>query len=50
MGSRYFFIVAYVWLEKYFSCGDYRKSMAETTAANEQSCGQESYASPQRHP
>jgi dolichol-phosphate mannosyltransferase len=25
MGSRYFFICAYVWLEKYFSCGDYRK-------------------------
>jgi dolichol-phosphate mannosyltransferase len=31
MGSRYLFIVAYVWLEKYFSCGDYRKS--ETCAA-----------------
>lgn len=27
MGSRYFFIVAYVWLEKYFSRGDYRKAM-----------------------
>ena len=26
MGSRYFFIVAYIWLEKYFSRGDYRKS------------------------
>lgn len=25
MGSRYFFIMAYVWLEKYFSRGDYRK-------------------------
>lgn len=25
MGSRYFFIVAYVWLEKYFTRGDYRK-------------------------
>ena len=25
MGSRYFFIVAYLWLEKYFSCGDYRR-------------------------
>jgi dolichol-phosphate mannosyltransferase len=24
MGSRYFFIVAYVWLEKYFSRGDYQ--------------------------
>jgi dolichol-phosphate mannosyltransferase len=28
MGSRYFFIVAYVWLEKYFSRGDYRKVTA----------------------
>ncbi len=26
MGSRYFFICAYVWLEKYFSRGDYRKN------------------------
>ncbi|MDG1090105.1 MAG: glycosyltransferase family 2 protein, partial [Candidatus Marinimicrobia bacterium] len=25
MGSRYFFIIAYLWLEKYFSRGDYRK-------------------------
>jgi dolichol-phosphate mannosyltransferase len=25
MGSRYFFIVAYVWLEKYFSRGDYNR-------------------------
>ena len=25
MGSRYIFICLYVWLEKYFSCGDYRK-------------------------
>lgn len=24
MGSRYFFICAYIWLEKYFSRGDYR--------------------------
>lgn len=27
MGSRYFFIVAYVWLEKYFSCGDYHRPL-----------------------
>ena len=27
MGSRYLFIVLYVWLEKYFSRGDYRKSI-----------------------
>jgi dolichol-phosphate mannosyltransferase len=29
MGSRYAFIVAYVWLEKYFSRGDYRRGPAE---------------------
>jgi dolichol-phosphate mannosyltransferase len=28
MGSRYLFIVLYVWLEKYFSRGDYKKSTA----------------------
>ena len=26
MGSRYFFIIAYLWLEKYFSRGDYLKN------------------------
>jgi len=31
MGSRYFFIVAYVWLEKFFSRGDYRKQADELT-------------------
>lgn len=25
MGGRYLFICLYIWLEKYFSCGDYRK-------------------------
>jgi len=25
MGSRYLFVILYVWLEKYFSRGDYRK-------------------------
>jgi len=29
MGSRYLFICAYVWLEKYFSRGDYRKRERE---------------------
>jgi len=28
MGSRYLFIVLYLWLEKYFSRGDYRKNPA----------------------
>lgn len=27
MGSRYFFIAAYLWFEKYFSRGDYQKSL-----------------------
>ena len=27
MGSRYLFIIFYVWLEKYFSAGDYRKRL-----------------------
>ena len=25
MGRRYLFICLYIWLEKYFSCGDYRR-------------------------
>lgn len=33
MGSRYFFIVAYVWLEKYFSRGDYKKEKIHGVAA-----------------
>jgi dolichol-phosphate mannosyltransferase len=30
MGSRYFFIMMYVWLEKYFSRGDYRVTSENT--------------------
>jgi dolichol-phosphate mannosyltransferase len=33
MGSRYFFIVMYVWLEKYFSRGDYRREHVEPALA-----------------
>ncbi len=29
MGSRYLFICLYIWLEKYFSCGDYHRSSTE---------------------
>lgn len=29
MGSRYLFIVLYVWLEKYFSRGDYQKAISQ---------------------
>lgn len=30
MGSRYFFIMMYVWFEKYFSRGDYRRPEVDT--------------------
>jgi dolichol-phosphate mannosyltransferase len=33
MGSRYLFIVLYVWLEKYFSRGDYRKRQSHAASA-----------------
>ena len=32
MGSRYFFIIAYVWLERFFSRGDYNKNQSPATA------------------
>lgn len=31
MGSRYLFIVLYIWLEKHFSMGDYVRKQAQTT-------------------
>ncbi|HEY5811420.1 MAG TPA: glycosyltransferase family 2 protein [Terrimicrobiaceae bacterium] len=34
MGSRYLFICLYVWLEKYFSRGDYLKSRIEVAVKN----------------
>jgi dolichol-phosphate mannosyltransferase len=30
MGSRYFFICAYIWLEKYFSRGDYKRNQGNS--------------------
>jgi len=33
MGSRYFFICMYVWLEKHFSRGDYKKGYLQQTEA-----------------
>ena len=33
MGSRYFFIMMYVWLEKYFSRGDYKRQVSQETSA-----------------
>jgi dolichol-phosphate mannosyltransferase len=35
MGSRYLFICLYVWLEKYFSAGDYRRPAGDRIAAAE---------------
>jgi dolichol-phosphate mannosyltransferase len=32
MGSRYLFICLYIWLEKYFSRGDYQKDTRELAA------------------
>jgi dolichol-phosphate mannosyltransferase len=37
MGSRYLFIVMYVWLEKYFSRGDYRRQPAPAAARDDDS-------------
>jgi len=35
MGSRYLFICLYVWLEKYFSAGDYRRSAVSDVTSPE---------------
>jgi dolichol-phosphate mannosyltransferase len=35
MGSRYLFIALYCWLEKYFSCGDYRKQASESRTVSD---------------
>ena len=35
MGSRYLFICLYVWLEKYFSAGDYRRPAARAQSADQ---------------
>jgi dolichol-phosphate mannosyltransferase len=37
MGSRYLFIVLYVWLEKYLARGDYRRSIQAIPQAEAQS-------------
>jgi dolichol-phosphate mannosyltransferase len=37
MGSRYLFIILYVWLEKYFSKGDYRKPAPEFSGQSDRS-------------
>jgi dolichol-phosphate mannosyltransferase len=39
MGSRYLFIVLYVWLEKYFSRGDYKKRGEGAEVANHRTTG-----------
>ena len=40
MGSRYLFICLYIWLEKYFSCGDYRKPMRAPRTEERANAGQ----------
>jgi dolichol-phosphate mannosyltransferase len=35
MGSRYFFIMMYCWLEKYFALGDYRRAEPAARAKSE---------------
>jgi len=32
MGSRYLFICSYIWLEKYLSCGDYRRIQEDSAS------------------
>jgi dolichol-phosphate mannosyltransferase len=39
MGSRYFFICAYLWLEKYFSRGDYRRDLVEQSQSGASPAG-----------
>jgi dolichol-phosphate mannosyltransferase len=38
MGSRYLFVCLYVWLEKYFSRGDYRKQGQEKVQGAKERC------------
>jgi len=45
MGSRYLFIVLYVWLEKYFSRGDYKRE----PLANAPETGSQSVGAPASH-
>ena len=39
MGSRYLFICLYIWLEKYFSRGDYRRAPAPPAGFTERTAG-----------
>ena len=41
MGSRYLFIILYIWLEKYFSRGDYRRNMLSPETGPEFGAGDE---------
>lgn len=46
MGSRYFFIVMYIWLEKFFSRGDYHR---ETSEAEREKLSNSQNPFPNRH-
>ena len=50
MGSRYLFICLYVWLEKYFSCGDYRRKNMSTHSPEELASGFTRIVSPKPAP
>jgi dolichol-phosphate mannosyltransferase len=49
MGSRYLFICLYVWLEKYFSRGDYRRSDNVAPAVADSSKRQSDISGPVSH-
>jgi dolichol-phosphate mannosyltransferase len=49
MGSRYFFIVAYVWLERHFSRGDYLRPAFEESRSDSRSVRHDSSERPSSH-
>ena len=48
MGSRYLFICLYIWLEKYFSRGDYKKPVFQEQQSSGTSATQNGLEAPQR--
>jgi dolichol-phosphate mannosyltransferase len=49
MGSRYLFICLYVWLEKYFSRGDYMRTVADAPKGGKSAASQEALQAGARH-
>jgi dolichol-phosphate mannosyltransferase len=50
MGSRYLFVCLYIWLEKYFSRGDYRKAEAEPPVRRSENASIQNKVAPQTRP